>query len=127
MELITNSVVPDRWRNTRVPPSKGEMASTQIMRVKVHSGSAKVREGVPTDERPDVNDDELLERVWTGVVPVYEVLGEPVPGPYNRVLEVPEYVREWRESVGGENERYAVEAARKDAPVVKKKEDGEEV
>jgi uncharacterized protein len=66
-----------------------------------------------------------MDKVWTGVVPVYEVLGEPVPGPYNRVLEVPEHVREWRERVGEENERYAVGAARKDAPV-KKKEDGEE-
>jgi nitroimidazol reductase NimA-like FMN-containing flavoprotein (pyridoxamine 5'-phosphate oxidase superfamily) len=125
MQLITDSVVPGRWANTRVPPNKGEMASTQILRVKVHSGSAKVREGVPTDERGDLNDEEVMGRVWTGVVPVYEVLGEPVPGPYNRVGDVPEHVREWMERVNEENVGYATEAARKEAPV-KKKEPGEE-
>jgi nitroimidazol reductase NimA-like FMN-containing flavoprotein (pyridoxamine 5'-phosphate oxidase superfamily) len=125
MQLITDSVVPGRWANTRVPPNKGEMASTQILRVKVHSGSGKVREGVPTDERGDLNDEEVIGRVWTGVVPVYEVLGEPVPGPYNRVGDVPEHVREWRERVNEENVGYATEAARKEAPV-KKKEPGEE-
>jgi nitroimidazol reductase NimA-like FMN-containing flavoprotein (pyridoxamine 5'-phosphate oxidase superfamily) len=125
MQLITDSVVPGRWANTRVPPNKGEMASTQILRVKVHSGSAKVREGVPTDERGDLNDEEVMGRVWTGVVPVYEVLGEPVPGPYNRVGDVPEHVREWRESVNEDNVGYATEAASKEAPV-KKKEPGEE-
>jgi hypothetical protein len=125
MQLITDSVVPGRWANTRVPPNKGEMASTQILRVKVHSGSAKVREGVPTDERGDLNDEEVMGRVWTGVVPVYEVLGEPVPGPYNRVGDVPEHVREWRERVNEDNVGYATDAASKEAPV-KKKEPGEE-
>jgi hypothetical protein len=35
MELITNSVVPDRWKHTRVPPNNAEMQSTQILKVKV--------------------------------------------------------------------------------------------
>jgi hypothetical protein len=43
MELVTNSVVPDRWKNTRVPPNNAEMQSTQILRVKIESGSSKVR------------------------------------------------------------------------------------
>lgn len=30
MEKITNSVVTDRWNNTRVPPTKTEMTSTQV-------------------------------------------------------------------------------------------------
>jgi len=46
MELITNSVCPGRWQNSRVPPDAAEMSSTQIMRVKVENGSAKVREGI---------------------------------------------------------------------------------
>ncbi len=35
MKLITNSVVPDRWEHTRVPPNNAEMQSTQILKVKV--------------------------------------------------------------------------------------------
>jgi hypothetical protein len=42
MEKITNSVVADRWDNTRVPPNKTEMTSTQILKVRIVSASAKV-------------------------------------------------------------------------------------
>lgn len=68
MELITNSVVPDRWRHTRVPPNAAEMQSTQILKVKIDSGSAKVREGVPNDEKGDLGDKEVLGSVWVGVL-----------------------------------------------------------
>ena len=120
MELITNSVVPDRWRHTRVPPNKGEMASTQILKVTIESGSAKVREGVPNDEQCDLGDEGVLDSVWTGVLPLYEQFGEPVPGPYNRVEEVPEHVRDYKERVNKRNFEYGEAAARKDAPIKKK-------
>ena len=42
MEKITNSVLTERWANTRVPPNKTEMTSTQILRVRIVSASAKV-------------------------------------------------------------------------------------
>jgi nitroimidazol reductase NimA-like FMN-containing flavoprotein (pyridoxamine 5'-phosphate oxidase superfamily) len=117
MELITNSVVPDRWRHSRVPPNAGEMASTQILRVHIDSGSAKVREGVPTDVKSDLADSQSLKTVWTGVLPLYEQFGEPVPGPYNEVKEVPEHVTTYRERFNGESMQYAETAARKSAPV----------
>jgi len=102
------------------------MQSTQILKVVVESGSAKVREGVPSDEKGDLGDQEVVERVWTGVMPLYEHFGEPVPGPYNVVKEVPEHVVEYREMVNKRNLEYAKAAATKDAPVKKKKENGEE-
>lgn len=117
MELITNSVVPDRWKHTRVPPNAAEMSSTQILRVKIESGSAKVREGVPNDERCDLGDEEVLGSVWTGVLPLYEQFGEPVPGPYNQVKEVPEHVVRYKEAFNKRAEEYATLAATKDAPV----------
>ncbi|KAL3423021.1 flavin-nucleotide-binding protein [Phlyctema vagabunda] len=117
MELITNSVVAGRWTQTRVPPNSAEMASTQILKVVVDSGSAKVREGVPTDDVADLENGELLDRVWTGVLPVYEQFGDPVPGPYNRLQVVPEHVRLYKEGLNKLNREYAEAAARKDAPV----------
>jgi nitroimidazol reductase NimA-like FMN-containing flavoprotein (pyridoxamine 5'-phosphate oxidase superfamily) len=125
MQLITNSVVPDRWRHTRVPPNAGEMSSTQILKVAIDSGSAKVREGVPNDEKCDLGDPKVLGSVWTGVLPLYEQFGEPVPGPYNTVKEVPEHVSGYREKVNRGNVKYAEAAARKDA-LVKNKEVGDE-
>ncbi len=93
MELITNGVVRDRWRHTRVPPNAAEMASTSVLRVRVKTGSAKIRSGQPHDDKADVDDEALLDSVWTGVVPVYQTYGTPVPSPYNRI-EVPDYLKE---------------------------------
>jgi nitroimidazol reductase NimA-like FMN-containing flavoprotein (pyridoxamine 5'-phosphate oxidase superfamily) len=119
MELITNSVVPDRWKHTRIPPNK------QILKVTIDSGSAKVREGVPNDEQCDLGDESVLDKVWTGVLPLYEQFGEPVPGPYNRVQEVPQHVRDYKERLNKTNMEYGEAAARKDAPI-KKKEAGDD-
>jgi nitroimidazol reductase NimA-like FMN-containing flavoprotein (pyridoxamine 5'-phosphate oxidase superfamily) len=117
MELITNSVVPDRWKHTRLPPNAGEMSSTQILRVEIESGSAKVREGVPNDEKCDLEDPDVLGKVWTGVLPLYEQFGEPVAGPYNQVNQVPEHVLQYSQRFNKENFEYATLAATKDAPV----------
>ena len=59
MEMITNSVVRQRYENTRIPPIPAEMQSTQILRVTIDSASSKVRD-------------------WIGVVPVYDTYGEPI-------------------------------------------------
>ncbi|KAL1645038.1 hypothetical protein SLS58_004109 [Diplodia intermedia] len=95
MELITNAVVPGRWAHTRVPPDGGEMQATRILKVRIERASAKVKGHVPSDERKDLRRDDVLAAVWTGVIPVYEALGEPVPGPYNRVADVPAHVADF--------------------------------
>ncbi|KAK4044212.1 hypothetical protein C8A01DRAFT_12310 [Parachaetomium inaequale] len=110
MELITNSVVPQRWTNSRVPPNAAEMQSTSVLKVTISTGSAKIRTGGPHDEKGDLEDEALLGRVWTGVVPVYSVMGEPVAGGYNRVGEVPGYIEGWRGEVNKDAEEYAREA-----------------
>ena len=92
MELITNSVVPGRYENTRIPPDKAEMDSTRILRVRVVDGSGKVREGTANDDKKDMTREDVLDRVWTGVVPVRHGFGEPVASPYNRVQNVPDYI-----------------------------------
>ncbi|KAF2110818.1 hypothetical protein BDV96DRAFT_650436 [Lophiotrema nucula] len=125
MQLITNSVVPDRYDNTRVPPDGAEMQSTRILKLKISGASGKVREGVPEDERKDMKREDVLDSVWTGVIPIYEKLGEPQPGPYNRIKKIPDHVSNF---VDGENkirEKYALDAAHKPAPVkrVKKTDD----
>lgn len=69
MEAITNGVVAERWDNSRVPPTKAEMVSTQILRVKIVDASAKVRKGGPGEAREDLRDLEMRGRTWVGVVP----------------------------------------------------------
>ncbi|KAI1272081.1 hypothetical protein F5Y07DRAFT_392293 [Xylaria sp. FL0933] len=113
METITNSVVRDRYRHTRVPPNKAEMQSTSILRVRIDSGSAKIRSGGPSDERGDLGDEGLLGRVWTGVVPLHYMFGEPVPGPYNKLEKVPDYLDEFVRESNQDAKDLAIEAATK--------------
>lgn len=107
MKLITDSVLPGRWENTRVPPDGAEMASTSILRVKVVSGSGKIRDGGPVDDKKDTQREDVVGSVWTGLVPVWETLGEPVCGGKGRLVEPPEHVTDY---VRRGNEREAREA-----------------
>ncbi len=113
MEQITNKVIPNRWDNTRLPPNAGEMSSTQILRVEVESGSAKVRDGPPADDTVDLKNEEVLDRVWTGYMPVVERFETPVPSSYNRIKEVPGYIEEYRKGFNDENEEYAKKTSEK--------------
>lgn len=110
MEEITNSVLRDRWRHTRVPPDSAEMQSTSILKVSVVGGSGKIRVGGPRDELKDFNREELKDQIWTGVVPVYEHFGEPVPGKANRVKDVPAHVVDFATESTKTNEKYVADA-----------------
>ena len=109
MELITDSIVPGRWENTRLPPFKSELTATGILKVRIESASAKVRTGGAAEDRKDLKDEEMLGKVWSGVVPCWTQIGEPVPAETNR-LEVPGYVRGWVEESNARGRAYAEEA-----------------
>jgi hypothetical protein len=113
MELVTNGVVADRWRNSRVPPTKGEMASTGLLRVRIVAGSAKVRSGMPGDDKFDTENDEVTGRVWTGIVPVYSVMGDVLPSPSNKVAALPGYLADYVKDGNEVAKEIAVEQATK--------------
>ena len=54
---------------------------------------------------------DVVESVWTGVVPIYETVGEPVRGGAGRVEKVPEHITSFRGEVNETNEEYARTAA----------------
>lgn len=110
MELITESAVPGRWANTRVPPTSAELTSTGILKVRIESASAKVRAGMPAEDRKDEKDEAVRDRVWSGVVPIWEAKGQPVAAAKNRV-ELPRYLTEWIDEANREAEQGAVGAA----------------
>ena len=96
MKLITDGLVPNRWEHSRIPPTKTELQSTQILKITVKSASAKIRTGGPSSDRKDLQNDELTMRVWTGVVPVWENLGIPLESETNKAGKVPQYIEDWR-------------------------------
>jgi len=111
MEQITNGVVPDRWRQTRVPPNNAEMQSTSVLKVRIVTGSAKYRTGNTHDDRCDLDDESVLNSVWAGVLPVHTTLGAPIPSPYNRVNPMPEYLEQFRTDFNTSSHATAIEAA----------------
>ncbi|KAI5207882.1 hypothetical protein E4T39_01663 [Aureobasidium subglaciale] len=95
MELMTNHLITDRWTNSRTPPTKSELTATGILKVRIETASVKVRNGGPHDDKKDLKDEATTTRVWTGVVPVHQVLGEPVASFDNAVQAVPSSVKSW--------------------------------
>jgi len=125
MELITNHVFPDRWVDSRTPPTKTELTSTGIMRVDITSASAKIRTGPCVDaDKDDFANMEMRERVWVGVVPVYETLGEPVTAEYSLVREPTERVKENVERRNGKERAWAEKVARDKLDLPLKHENG---
>lgn len=116
LKLITDSVVPARWDNSRTPPDKGELAATSILKVKIVAGSGKIRDGGASDEKKDYGNEAVTSRVWTGVVPVYEVLGEPIPNADNKVEAVPEYIKSYVDGYTKQSQQHAVDAVRVKLP-----------
>ena len=58
----------------------------------IDEGSAKVRTGPPADDEEDYS-----LSIWAGVLPISQVLHEPVPDPKNLAgVEVPAHIRDYR-------------------------------
>jgi nitroimidazol reductase NimA-like FMN-containing flavoprotein (pyridoxamine 5'-phosphate oxidase superfamily) len=73
LDAIVDQAVPGRAADSRRANAK-ELASTAVMRLDLAEVSAKVRTGGPNDEPEDTG----LPH-WTGVVPVRQAYGTPVP------------------------------------------------
>ncbi|EEP76290.1 conserved hypothetical protein [Uncinocarpus reesii 1704] len=112
MKMITNAVVPQRWEHTRIPPDGAEMQSTTILKVRIVDGSGKIRDGGVSDEKKDTGKSEVTEKVWTGVVPVWQTFGEPLPDKLNKVKEVPEHITSYIATANARNQQYAVDAVK---------------
>jgi uncharacterized protein len=108
MHLLTNHMCRRRWSSVN-PIAPRAMSSVQVLRVGVRSASAKVRatnisglEAEGFGERDDV---------YTGVVPLYEVLGEPVNSGYHPDRLVQSEIRQWIDTRNHGEREYAERAA----------------
>lgn len=111
MQLITDGLVPDRWNNSRVPPTKAELQVTSVLRINVVSASAKVNTGPAGDDRKDLQNDEVTSRVWAGVLPVWEHIDSPIESKTNKVTPVPEYLSGWTREQNASREEYSLRVA----------------
>lgn len=87
LDLIVDWLIPGRVTDIR-RPTLGELKQTSVVAVDLDQVSAKVRTGDPKDDP-----DDLDSNAWAGVVPIYQVFGEPIPaGDLTPGIEVPDYV-----------------------------------
>ena len=113
MHLLTNHMIAQRWQNTN-STTPSALKSIQVMRVSITSASAKVRaKNMGLADSCDI----AAERddIYTGVYPLYEVLGDPVESGYSPGRPVQEHLEEWRIRRNAEEKEYAVKAAENEA------------
>lgn len=72
MERFVERLYPGRWKDLR-PVHKQELKATTVLGLHIEEAVAKVRTGGPVDDEED-----YALPIWAGVVPVKQVLGEPV-------------------------------------------------
>ncbi len=112
MRLITESVMTGRWEGTRTPPDGGELGATAILRVTVVGGSGKISDQGPNDKKEDFEREDVTSRVWTGIAPVWEVIGDPIPTKTNAVKVLPDYMDSFVREENQVTEEYAKVVAR---------------
>jgi nitroimidazol reductase NimA-like FMN-containing flavoprotein (pyridoxamine 5'-phosphate oxidase superfamily) len=72
MEAFVERLYPGRWKDLR-PVTKQELKAMSVMGMHIDEAVGKVRTGPPIDEAEDYQ-----LPIWAGVVPIRQVLGEPV-------------------------------------------------
>jgi len=88
LEIFTEKLVPGRWAHVRWPNAK-ELKGTEVLRLPISEGSAKVRTGPPVDD-----DEDYAIDTWAGVIPIRTVTENAVPDPQLRDgIDLPDHVR----------------------------------
>ncbi|MFG1797850.1 pyridoxamine 5'-phosphate oxidase family protein [Nocardia sp. NPDC049149] len=76
LRVITEHAAPGAWARVR-PPNKKELAATMVLALDLAEASVKIRAGGPGDDPADI----AAGGVWSGVLPVRQVWGEPIDSP----------------------------------------------
>ncbi len=88
LQVMVDHLFPGRWDELR-PVTRKELNATTVLRMLMQEGSAKVREGDPSDNKEDYN-----LPIWAGVMPLNMSAGELVPDPANLPgVLVPDHLR----------------------------------
>ena len=91
LHSFVDQLIPGRWENLR-PMTNQEAKATTVFSMPIDEGSAKIRSGPPVDD-----DEDYSLPIWAGVLPVSQILHDPVSDPKNLDgLEVPTHIRDYK-------------------------------
>ena len=76
LRALVEQTAPGQWDAAR-QPSRKDLAATTVLAVGLDEASVKVRSGPPGE--PEEQDAD--RPVWTGVLPIHQIWGEPEPDP----------------------------------------------
>jgi hypothetical protein len=89
LERISEHSVPGRWSDVR-PPTRKELAGTEVLAMPITEWSVKANQGWPTDEVEDLD-----RPTWAGVLPLRAATGDLEAAPDLREdLDPPGYLRQ---------------------------------
>lgn len=86
-EWLTNKMVPNSWDYLR-PVTPGEVQKTTLLAFSLEQASAKVRTGMPNDNKED-----LELPIWSGIIPLETRRLPPVTDERSRDIELPAHLR----------------------------------
>ena len=91
LDSFVENLIPGRLENLRQMTDQ-EAKATTVFSMPIDEGSAKVRTGPPVDD-----DEDYGLPIWAGVLPISQVLHDPIPDPKNLAgLEVPQHIRDFK-------------------------------
>ncbi len=91
LSYFTDRLAPGLWDYAR-PPTDQEWKASKVIRMKLDEVSAKVADGLPEENPPDLASDR-----WAGHVPLTLVQGAPVPDPQLRPgIPMPDFVKTFK-------------------------------
>jgi nitroimidazol reductase NimA-like FMN-containing flavoprotein (pyridoxamine 5'-phosphate oxidase superfamily) len=90
LRTFVEGLFPGRWNQLR-PMTAKEQKATRVLWMPIEEGSAKIRTGMPVDDKPD-----YALPIWAGIIPLRTVAGAPEPDPRNlRAVKMPAHVRDF--------------------------------
>jgi hypothetical protein len=92
LKIITENIIKGRWDEVTVG-SESQLKATMVVKFTIERASAKIREGGPK------GDEDILQEVWSGHIPISLRASEPVPDPkFGNNLEMTESIKSFWQS-----------------------------
>ncbi|KAI8062735.1 hypothetical protein BC940DRAFT_308252 [Gongronella butleri] len=92
LKIVTDQLLKGRWDQCR-ETTKIEYQSTKVVKFQIESASVKSSYSEePSIDKEDLENKELCEKTWTGVIPLRTVAGPAKPASYN-VQPEPENIK----------------------------------
>ncbi|EEH39102.1 hypothetical protein PAAG_01564 [Paracoccidioides lutzii Pb01] len=108
MRAVTNHIVAGRWEDLN-PVASFQVSLVFVIRVEAKHGCLKLRTGIPRIQPRDRAKDgpDREEPLWTGVVPLCEHLGQPVPSGLTNEANLSESLVKYIQERNERHESYA--------------------